>query len=258
MRFLRKFLMKIKTPEEIEIMKEGGQRLSDILRIISERVVPGVATEDLDKFARELIEQGGDKPAFLHYKPDFSTKPFPATLCISVNDEIVHGIPSNRLLVAGDLVGLDLGVEHKSLFTDMAVTVPVGNVSESDKNLMRVTKEALTAALAVVRVGAYLSDMGEAIEKIVHPAGFSIVEELGGHGVGHKIHEEPFIAHFKTNSKDKLEVGQTLAIEPMINAGGKEVVFNKKDGYTVRTADGKNSAHYEITLAVTEKGADVL
>ncbi|HEY4504423.1 MAG TPA: type I methionyl aminopeptidase [Candidatus Paceibacterota bacterium] len=250
--------MIIKSPEEIAIMREGGKRLSNILRKVAERVVPGVRADALDVFVRELIERDGDKPAFLHYKPEFSSKPFPASLCVSVNDEVVHGIPSNRVLKNGDIVGLDLGLEHGGLFTDMAVTVPVGNVSENDKKLMQVTKKALTAALSVVKDGANLNDIGIAVESVVHPADFSIVEELGGHGVGHKIHEAPFVTHFKTNSKDKLEAGQTLAIEPMINAGGKEVTFDEQDGYTVRTKDGRNSAHYEVTLAVTETGADIL
>src|SRR3989344_1999224 len=220
--------MKIKSPEEISIMREGGKRLSNILRAVSERVVPGVKTEDLDKFAHELIEQGGDKPAFLHYKPDFASKPFPASLCVSVNDEVVHGIPSERILNEGDIVGLDLGLMHDGLFTDMAVTLPVGIVGEADKRLMQVTKESLNAGTAAVSGDARLGDIGAAVQKVVEKAGFAVVRELGGHGVGHKVHESPFVAHFgKSGTGEKLVVGQTICIEPMTSAGSHEVIFDE-------------------------------
>ena len=240
-------------------MREGGKRLSNILRAVSERVVPGVKTEDLDKFAHELIEQGGDKPAFLHYKPDFASKPFPASLCVSVNDEVVHGIPSERILNEGDIVGLDLGLMHDGLFTDMAVTLPVGIVGEADKRLMQVTKESLNAGTAAVSGDARLGDIGAAVQKVVEKAGFAVVRELGGHGVGHKVHESPFVAHFgKPGTGERLEIGQTICIEPMTSAGSHEVIFDESDGYTVRTRDGSKSAHYEVTLAVTEEGPDIL
>lgn len=250
--------MKVKTKEEIVLMREGGKRLAAILEELSAKVTPGVTGAELDKLAREMIEAGGDKPAFLHYHPDWATRSFPATLCVSINDEVVHGIPSDRKLEEGDIVGLDLGLQHNGLFLDMAVTVPVGNVSEADKKLMQVTKEALRAGIAAIRVGGRVGDIGEAIEKVVEPAGFAIVEELGGHGVGHEIHEAPFIPHFADGRGEKLEVGMTLAIEPMINAGESEVIFDSADGYTVRTADGSKSAHYEATIALTESGPEIL
>src|SRR3989344_2073607 len=143
--------MKIKNSHEIEIMREGGRRLSSILQQVAGAVRPGVQTSELDKLARELIERDGDKPAFLHYKPEFASKPFPATLCVSVNDEVVHGIPSDQILKDGDIVGLDLGLEHEGLFTDMAVTVAVGAIGEQDKMLMQATREGLNAAIASVR-----------------------------------------------------------------------------------------------------------
>ncbi|HEY9582815.1 MAG TPA: type I methionyl aminopeptidase [Candidatus Paceibacterota bacterium] len=251
-------MMKVKTQNEIEIMREGGKRLSHILQQVALRVVPGVRDSELDKLARELIEQGGDKPAFLHYKPDFASKPFSATLCVSLNDEVVHGIPNGRVLKDGDIVGLDLGLEHGGLFTDMAVTVAVGNVSEGNSRLMQITKSALEAGITVVKEDAYVGDIGKSIENLVRPAGFSIVEELGGHGVGRAIHESPFIPHFAGKKGERLLAGQTIAIEPMINTGGKDVIFDTVDGYTVRTADGSNSAHYEVTIAVTSKGALIL
>ncbi|MEK7535578.1 MAG: type I methionyl aminopeptidase [Patescibacteria group bacterium] len=257
----------VKSSREIEIMREGGRRLSNILRTVSERVVSGVRADELNELAESLIRAGGDRPAFLHYKPDFASKPFPATLCVSVNDEIVHGIPSDRVLKEEDIVGLDLGLEHEGLFTDMAVTVAIGKISDADNKLMQITREALTSAIAVVKGGVPVGEIGKAIDKVVRPAGFAIVTELGGHGVGHAIHEPPFISHSAqpdksgntgNNKGEKLEIGQTIAIEPMINAGGPDVIFDEKDGYTVRTADKSNSAHYEVTLAITEKGADVL
>ena len=251
--------MKIKSKEEIELMREGGSRLSLILHAVSEKALPGVRTEELDRLAESLIRQGGDTPAFLRYRPDWSHRHFPASLCVSVNDEVVHGIPGTRVLSAGDIVGLDLGLKHEGLYVDMAVTVPVGEVSESDRKLMEVTKGALLAGIAQVRDGARLGVIGGAVQTIVENAGFSVVRELGGHGVGYEIHEAPFVPHFKTIGKgERLEAGQTIAIEPMINAGGEKVKFDDSDGYTVRTADHSNSAHYEVTLAVTETGADVL
>jgi len=240
-------------------MREGGKRLSRILKQVSEAVRPGITTLELDVLSERLIREGGDQPAFLGYKPDFSYKPFPATLCTSVNDEVVHGIPSDRILKDGDIVGLDLGLKHKGFFVDMAVTVPVGKADETSLKLMETTKLALKAGLSAVHEDVRVSEVGAAIEKVVLPAGFSIVEELGGHGVGEKVHEAPFIPHFfDAQSKDVLQADQTIAIEPMINAGGKEVIFDQKDGYTVRTKDGSRSAHFEVTLVVTHQGAEVL
>lgn len=250
--------MNIESPKVIA-MREGGKRLSRILKQVSEAVRPGITTAELDVLALRLIREGGDEPAFLHYKPDFSFKPYPATLCTSVNDEVVHGIPSSRILNEGDIVGLDLGLRHEGLFVDMAVTVAVGELSGATAQLVEITKRALEAGLSAVRDGARVGDIGEAIEKVVLPAGFSIVEELGGHGVGEHVHEAPFIPHFADKrASGILQAGQTIAIEPMINAGGKEVSFDEKDGYTVRTADGKNSAHFEVTLVVTPKGTEIL
>jgi len=254
-----KFSVKVKTDREIAIMREGGQHLSDILHKVSERVAPGVSTGTLDRLARELIEQAGDKPAFLHYKPDWANKPYPATLCVSVNDEVVHSIPGKRILEEGDIVGLDLGLSHKGLFVDMALTLAVGAMSEADERLMQTTKSALSAGLGMVRTGVRLGDVGMAVQSVAEGAGFSIVRDLGGHGVGHKIHEAPFIGHFGPVGKgERLETGQTICLEPMVNAGGPRVIFDQSNGYTVRTADGSRSAHYEVTLAVTERGADVL
>ncbi|HEY4504898.1 MAG TPA: type I methionyl aminopeptidase [Candidatus Paceibacterota bacterium] len=251
--------MKVKSPEEITIMREGGKHLSSILRQVASAVRVGIETRELDTLALRLITETGDIPAFLHYKADFSRKAYPATLCVSINDEVVHGVPGKRKLENGDIVGLDLGLQHRGLFVDMAVTVPVGKISETDERLIQITKEALRVGLASARSGVRLGDVGVEIERVAETAGFSVVRELGGHGVGHKIHEAPFVPHFGPRGKgEKLEVGQTICIEPMVNVGGPGVTFDQDDGYTVRTADGSRSAHYEVTLAVTDKGIDVL
>lgn len=252
-------MSRIKSKEEIEILAEGGKRLSAILEKVAQMVKPGISTEELDTYAEKLIRDGGDKPAFLYYKPDFSHKHYPSSLCVSVNNEVVHGIPSKRILEEGDIVGLDLGLAHKDLYTDMAVTVPVGKIDENSQKLIDITKTSLNAALKVVNASAKLGDIGAAIEKVVGPSGFGIVRELGGHGVGHEIHESPFIAHYgKAGTGEKLEEGMVIAIEPMINAGAPDVIFDNEDGYTVRTEDGSRSAHFEVTLAVTKDGHRLL
>lgn len=252
-------MARIKTPEEIKIMREGGSRLSGVLRSVAQLAIPGARALDLDKHAEALIREGGDLPAFLHHKPDFARKSFPATLCVSINDDVVHGIPGGKVLQNGDIVGLDLGLKHENLYLDMAVTVGVGEISPMDKKLIEATKASLSAGLAKVRAGARLGDIGAEIEKIVNEAGFSVVRELGGHGVGHAVHEPPFVPHFgKAGTGERLETGQTIAIEPMVNVGRSEVIFDEQDGYTVRSADGSKSAHFEVTLAVTDKGAQVL
>ena len=242
-------------------MREGGKRLSNILRAVSERVVPGVKTEDLDKFAHELIEQGGDKPAFLHYKPDFASKPFPASLCVSVNDEVVHGIPSkDRILMEGDIISIDLGVKHKGLFTDMALTASVGKVPDSSLELIKVTEQALQVGIDVAMGGNTVGDIGHAIESFVHSRKqkYGIVEVLSGHGVGRAIHEDPYIPNFgKAGKGAKLVPGMVIAIEPMLNNGIKNVTINE-DGYTIHTADGKRSAHFEHSILITDGEPEIL
>ncbi|MEX2052142.1 MAG: type I methionyl aminopeptidase, partial [Candidatus Paceibacterota bacterium] len=235
----------IKTPEEIEILREGGKRLATILHKIKERVTPGVSTKDLDLYAFQLIKEGGDFPAFLNYRPEGADTPFPASLCVSVNNEVVHGIPSKeRILKEGDIVSIDLGLKHKGLFTDMALTVPVGQISESAEALLENTKQALEVGIKEARPGNKTGDIGYAIETFVksRKAGYGIVEALSGHGVGRAIHEDPYIPNFgKKGTGEKLTPGMVIAIEPMLNAGTKAVVLDK-DGYTFRTADGKKSA----------------
>ena len=249
----------IKTPKEIKILREGGRRLATVLYKVRDIVAPGVSTYELDKYAEKLIREMGDEPAFLNYRPEGARIPFPATLCVSVNDEVVHGIPSKkRILKEGDIVSLDLGVKHKGLFTDMALTTPVSAVSGSNSKLMRVTEQALQVGINAAVGGNRVGDIGNVIEKFVRPHKYGIVEILAGHGVGRAIHEDPYIPNFgKANTGAKLVPGMVIAIEPMLNAGTKNVTLDA-DGYTFHTADGKRSAHFEHTLLITEGQPEIL
>src|ERR1035437_3935121 len=249
----------IKTPEEIEIIREGGRRLATVLNKVKDIVAPGVSTKDLDRYAEKLIREMGDYPAFLNYRPEGARTPFPASLCVSVNEEIVHGIPKgNKILKEGDIVSIDLGLNHKGLFTDMAITVPVGEIPPSSKKLLEVTEKALQIGIDAARVGNRTGDIGFAIESFVRPHKYGIVEVLSGHGVGKAIHEDPYIPNFGKKGKGaKLVPGMVVAIEPMLNNGTKNVTIDDDD-WTFRTADGKKSAHFEHTILITENGPEIL
>jgi len=249
----------IKTPEEIEIIREGGRRLATVLYKVKDMIAPGVSTKDLDLYAEKLIREMGDIPAFLNYRPEGANVPFPAALCVSVNDEVVHGIPrKNRILKEGDIVSIDLGVKHKNLFTDMALTAPVGKVPKDKLKLMEITQQALQVGVEAARGGNAVGDIGYAIESFVKPYKYGIVEILAGHGVGKAIHEDPFIPNFgKKGTGEKLVPGMIIAIEPMLNLGTKKVTIDD-DGYTFRTADGKWSAHFEHTILITEGEPEIL
>ncbi|KKS04804.1 MAG: Methionine aminopeptidase [Candidatus Nomurabacteria bacterium GW2011_GWC2_41_8] len=249
----------IKTKEEIEILREGGKHLATVLYKVKEKVVPGISTKDLDIYAEKLIREMGDEPAFLNYRPEGADTPYPASLCVSVNNEVVHGIPSkNRILKEGDIIALDLGIRHKNLFTDMAITVPVGAVSGADLKLMQITEKALQVGIDAAIAGNTIGDISYAIESFIRPHKFGIVEVLSGHGVGRSIHEDPYIPNFGKKGKGaKLAPGMVIALEPMINLGTKNVTIDT-DGYTFRTADGKNSAHFEHTILITENGPEIL
>lgn len=245
--------------EEIEILRAGGKRLAFILNEVSKEVTEGVTTAFLNETAERLIREGGDIPAFLNYKPEGSPSAYPATLCVSVNDEIVHGIPGSRVLKDGDIIGIDLGLRHKGLFVDTAITVPVGNIDDSSKELISVTKRALYAGIDAARGGKHIGDIGAAIEKVVDGTGFSIVRELGGHGVGHNVHEDPFIPNYgRAGTGVKLKPGMVIAIEPMLNEGSKDVSLSVEDNFTFSTIDGKRSAHFEHTILITEDAPEIL
>ncbi len=253
-------MIRLKTKEEIAILREGGKRLSEILSALSEAVVPGVYAEELNSLAMKLIEKGGDKPAFLNYTPYGAHRPYPAALCVSINEEIVHGIPneSPKIISDGDIVGLDTSIIHNNLITDSAVTVLSGNVDNEGKLLVERTKEALSKGIQAAKPGKTVGDIGFAIEKFIKPFGYGIVRELAGHGVGYKVHEDPYVPNFGNKGEGpKLRPGMVIAIEPMVNEGGEDIIL-EEDGYTYRTADGKRSAHFEHTIAITEKGAEIL
>jgi methionyl aminopeptidase len=252
----------IKTPEEIKIIREGSRNLAIVLNRVKEIIKPGISTKDLDIYAEKLIREMGDTPAFLNYRPEGANKPYPASLCVSVNDEVVHGIPDkNRILKEGDIVSIDLGIKHRKLFSDMAMTVPVGRVSAENLKLLQITEQALLVGIEAARAGNTVGDIGYAIESFVHfrkEKKYGIVEVLAGHGVGRAIHEDPFVPNFgKKGTGAKLVPGMIIAIEPMINLGTKNVTIDNDD-WTFRTADRKNSAHFEHTILITEDEPEIL
>lgn len=252
--------MKIQNDTEKAHLVEAGKRLARILREVSEKVAPGVTTEELDDLAERLIREGDDEPAFLGYTPEGARRPYPATLCVSINDEVVHGIPNEsvKTLREGDIVGLDLGLWHKSIIVDAAVTVPVGKTSEESKKLLRATEEALAAGIKAAEPGKHVGDVSYAIQKEIEQAGFTVVKELGGHGVGELVHEEPFIPNFgRPKEGELLEEGMVLALEPIASAGKAAVVLSP-DGYTYRTKDGSRSSHFEHTILIEKGGARII
>jgi len=249
----------IKSPAEIEILREGGKRLADVLCKVKDMIKPGVSTWDLDKYAEKLIKENGDYPAFLNHLSKGTKNPYPASLCVSVNDEVVHGIPKkNKILKEGDTISLDLGLRHKGLYTDMAITVGVGEISNGSKKLLEITEKALQVGIEAAQCENKIGDISHAIENFVRPHRYGIVEVLAGHGVGKAVHEDPYIPNFgKAGTGAKLEKGMVIAIEPMINNGTRNVVLDK-DGYTFRTADGKKSAHFEHTVLITDGEPEIL
>lgn len=252
-------MITIKTPEEIKKLREGGRRLATILHELAGMVKSGVSAFELDKHAQMLAEKGGDKPAFLGYKPYGARKPYPASICVSINEEVVHGIPTeDKIFQEGDIVAIDMGLVHEGLITDSAITVIVGQGDEQAQKIVDATRVALQRGIAAVKAGNTVGDIGHAIEQYVKPFGYGHAEGLAGHGVGYKVHEDPYVPNTgKPGTGEDLVAGMVIAIEPMLNEGTGKVIFDK-DGYTVRTKDGKRSVHFEHTVAVTEKGCVVL
>lgn len=248
----------IKTEEEIKILREGGKRLAVIMSRLKDAAVPGISTEELDDLAEKLIRAEGDEPSILNYQPDGASYPFPASMCISLNDEIVHGIPDERKLKEGDIISLDFCLTHKGLVTDSAITVAVGVVDPKIKKLISVTRMALDAGIKAARGGNRLGDVGHAIELCAYAAGYGVVRELGGHGVGYSVHEPPFVQNFGQPGKGmRLKPGMIIALEPMFTLGSREIEV-KKDGYTIISRDHSPSAHFEHTIAITEGKAKIL
>lgn len=227
---------------------------------IAEAVRPGIYPTELDNLARQLIKNAGDQPAFLNYRPHGAKRAFPAVLCVSINEAIVHGIPTetDQPLRDGMIVALDLGLIHRGLITDMAITVPVGEVDEPGRRLIEATKQALVVGIAAALPGGTIGDIGAAIQSFVRTTGFSLAKGLAGHGVGYAVHEDPYVPNEgRRGTGEKLEVGMVLAIEPML-CEGRGDIFLSQDGFTYLTRDGKRSAHFEHTIVIGENGAEIL
>jgi methionyl aminopeptidase len=241
----------IKSDDEIVTMRECGSILAAILDRLRGEVRPGIKTNQLDAIMVDESERRGVIPSFKDYNG------FPASLCVSVNDEIVHGIPGERVLREGDIVSLDVGAKLKGFNTDAAITVGVGRISKEAENLIAVTEESLNSGIAQARSGAWTGDISSAVQQYIEPKGYSVVREYTGHGVGRNLHEEPQIPNFAFGKGTLLRKGMTLAIEPMVNSGDWRTRLAANQ-WTVLTADGSLSAHFEHTIAVTDGEAEVL
>lgn len=250
-----------KTPNELNQMRHAGKVLARVLDALEAMVAPGVRTDTLNDEALRLIEEYGAEPVLLGYKPEFAPRPYPAAICTSVNNVIVHGVPTEHpiTLREGDIIGIDCTIAYEGMIVDSARTVPVGKIDERAALLLEVTKKAREVGIAAAQVGNTIGDIGNAIQSYVEPFGFGIVEELSGHGVGYAVHEPPFVPNYGNPGEgERIEVGMAFAIEPMLNEGSKEVIFDEKGGYVVETADGSRSAHFEHTVIITEKGPEIV
>ncbi len=264
-------MIPIKTLEEIKIMREGGKILAKIMKTLEKAVKPGIMTKKLDEMARDLISKYKASPSFLNYKESSrkNAKLFPAALCVSLNEVIVHDIPSNRILKQGDIVSLDLGILWKNFHTDMAITIPVGKVSSEASRLIRITKKALKRGIKKVRPGNTFGDIGNTIQRYVESQGFDVVRDLCGHGIGKELHEEPQILNYgKRHKGEKIKQGMVFCLEPMVMIGdccsngrasslvGK--IKKSENGYGWETYNGNLSCHFEHTIAVTDNGCEIL
>lgn len=250
----------IKTPAEISALKEGGAILTRALQAAMKACVSGASTVDIDAAARASMEAEGAKPSFLGYRISPEDTPFSSTVCISINDEVVHGPATpNRIVKSGDIVGLDIGCWYKNLATDMATTVIVGDVPPKVRALVADTRESLVRGLSVIKAGGKILDIGGAIEDFLKPKKYGIVKDLVGHGVGHAVHEGPNVPNYREPRGPHLDLqeGMVLAIEPMVTLGDWRI-YVKDDDWTIATRDGSLSAHFEVTIAVTKTGYELL
>jgi methionyl aminopeptidase len=245
-------MINLKTAHEIDLMARAGSLLASVLPPLREACQPGVKTIELDGIADRLIRAGGATPGFLGYHG------FPRSICVSINDEAVHGIPGNRKVAAGDLVSLDLGLVLDGFWADVGITVGVGKITPEAARLLKVTEQALYVGIDKARPGGYLGDISSAIQNHVEAAGFSVIRQFVGHGIGREMHEDPQVPNFGIpGTPPRLKTGMTLAIEPMVNAGRAEVKI-LKDGWTVVTQDGSLSAHFEHSVLITEAEPEIL
>lgn len=250
-----------KNETEIEVLREAGSMLAKMLKEIAKEAVPGATTLSLDDRAMELVEEYGVEPILLGYHPGFADRPYPAAVCVSVNECVQHGIPSEEIILqAGDVVNIDMSISHRGMVVDSGITVGVGEIGPDAQRLLAVTQEALAHGIKAAQPGGHIGDISAAIQKFIESRGMSVVEVLCGHGVGYDIHEEPTIPNFgKAGTGPKIEVGHVYAIEPIVNLGKKDVYFDDEgDGYSVYTEDGSWSAHFEHSVAITEDGPLIL
>ncbi len=242
----------IKTKEQIETLKEGGKILADVLRQVKDAAQVGVTPKELDELAGRLIAQYNAKPSFKGFQG------YPAVLCVSVNEQLVHGIPTDKPFQPGDVVGIDCGLWYKGLCTDMAITVIIGQGSKIAEELVAVTKQSLAEGLKEIKAGKRLGDYGSAVQNYVEAHGFSVIRGLVGHGVGTAVHEEPRVPNFgQPGSGEVLQAGMVLALEPMVSVGSPQII-TEADGWTISTRDRSLSAHFEVTVAVTDEGYDLI
>ena len=245
-------MISIKTEQEIKIMAEGGKILAQVMKELMLMVKSGITTKELDKVAEDLIFKFGTEPAFKGYDG------FPNTLCVSLNETIVHGVPSDRELREGDIISLDLGLKHKGYFADMAVTLPVSNVSPEAQRIIRITKKALKRGIKKVEPGNTFGDISNTIQRFAESQKYQIIRDLCGHGIGKELHEEPQILNYGKRGKgQKLKPGMVFCLEPMLAIGDWRII-KSEDGYGFETRDGSLSAHFEHTVAVTDRGCQVL
>lgn len=252
-------MITFKSDSDLAKMRHAGRIVADILKLMMDKVKPGVDTLTLDKAAEELIMRENAKPAFKGYKVPWVPTPFPGTLCVSINREVVHGIPSkDRVLQEGDIVSIDTGASYNGFFGDAACTYAVGKISESRQRLLDITLNSLHAGVEAAKAGATIGDVGYAVERVICPAGFGLVRDYAGHGIGTKLHEAPQVPNYgKPGHGVTLKPRMTFCIEPMVMSGAEEVKC-LSDGWTLVTADGSDAAHFEYSILITENGAEIL
>ncbi|OGG59935.1 type I methionyl aminopeptidase [Candidatus Kaiserbacteria bacterium RIFCSPHIGHO2_02_FULL_50_50] len=250
-----------KKPEEIERLRKGGRILARILRETKEYAKPGMSTGDLEVYAHGLTLKYGVEPTLLGYHPVFADFPYPACMCISVNDTVQHGVPrDDEILADGDIINLDMSIGYEGMIVDSGITFGLGTITQREEELLKVTREALKEGIKAAKPGNRIGDISHAIETYIRRYGLGIVEDLAGHGVGYKNHEEPMIPNLgKAGTGPAIQVGHVYAIEPITTIGSPDVLYDDEgDGYSIFTADGSKSAHFEHTVVITEKGAEIM
>lgn len=246
-------MITIKTPHQIELMRHSGQIMKEIFVGLRDVIKPGITTKDIDNWVYDYIISHGCKPSCLGYQS------YPASVCTSVNDVVVHGIPDDTVLKEGDIVSVDLCVQYKGVNTDACRTYPVGKVSAEVAKLIEVTKQSFFEAIKGLKAGSFVGDIGEAVQKFVEPKGYSLVREMQGHGIGLSIHEDPGIPNYgKAGTGYQLRENMAICIEPMVNMGSRHITISSEDGWTCRTRDGKWAAHYENTILIKKDGIEIM